>query len=583
DIRTFDGREFQGVEGTVRAGAGERFYAAEFKTGHQWSDNAHLLLYGGVTHRRGADADVAPIIPGISGESFHGGIDGSTGLPVNGRPVRAGEEAPYDIDDKIDYRGLPPLKFHAELTVGNLDVWARYTRGGEVQDWDHRALATHGFPWMTSTNGPGWWWMPFAFGFTNPVATLTRQAVGYQQASAGLDHVEHFNADWEGALRLGFDMTDYERFQMFNPNLLDAHREDKLNVRYLLTYSGSDRHLPTFGFEYQHATFGLDSPGFPHGGAWQGGNPMEDWSTDTWSLLGEDRWEINTRWMLFAGARVDKNDYTDFMFSPRLALVYTPTERDTFKLILSQAAKANFAEELRRDHVTLGTDGDTERLRAIEAGYGRQFGQNWSVGVNSYFHDYKVIGYDNRSTLVGRENTVGVEGELAYQSPSFRLGFSHGFTTLLNFYDGSPGQAITAEPYGYGSDLNHWSAHITKLHATWRPVDKLRLSGSLRVFWGFPGSDDFRRYSNDAYYNGTASGVQETFATDPAGYNPYDQIQLRLNLGLSYDLTKHLTLGLHGYNLLGLIDGDFNNRLFVYSAQARREAPGGALTLTAKF
>lgn len=583
EIKTFNAKTFIGTEGTIRAGAGEEFYTAEIKSGHKLAENAHLFLYAGITHRKGADAGDAPIIPGISGQAFIGPIDPNTGLPINGRSVRAGRPSPYAIDDKVDYRGLPPLKFHGELSIGELNLWARYTRGGEVQDFDHRALATHGFPWMTGTNGPGWWWMPFNFGFTNPVASLTRHAIGYQQFSSGVDFNQNYTENWEGQLRLGFDMTDYERRDMFTDGPLDAHREDKINARYLLHYHGNDSHSPTLGFEYQYATFGLSSPGYPGGPAIIGGQPVDDWKTDTWSFLAEDRWDIHESWTLFGGMRLDKNDYTDFMFSPRIALVVTPTANDTAKLILSQATKPNFAEELRQDHVTSGRNGETERLRAAELAYQRQMGAHWSAGLNTFFHNYRVIGYDNGSQVVGEEDVIGVEGELAFQSSSFRLALSHGYTTLLNFSDGSPEQAITAEPYGYGSDLNHWSAHITKLHAIWAPIKKLHLSGSLRVFWGFPGSDDFRRYSNDAYATGTFTGVQESFVTDPAGYNPYNKVQLRLNLGATYDISKNFTVGLHGYNLLGLVDDDFNNRLYVFSSQARREAVSVALSVTARF
>jgi iron complex outermembrane receptor protein len=582
EIKTFDGKSFRGTEATIRAGAGEEFYTAEIKSGHQFTDNAHLFLYAGISQRQGADADDSPIITGISGQSFQGPIDSGTGLPLNGHRVVAGQPSPYAIDDKGEYRGLPPLKFHAQLTIGDLDIWARYTRGGEIQDWDHRALATHGFPWVTGTNGPGWWWIPFVFGFTNPIATLNRQAVGYQQFSTAADYRQPYAEDWEGNLRLSYDLTDFERQQMFAPSVLDAHREDKFTARWLTTWNTSENHALIVGTEYQHAEFGLSSPGFPDGGAIQGGQPMERWHTDTWSLLAEDRWDMTSHWSLFTDLRADKNNYTDWMFSPRVALVLTPTPRDTVKLILSQATKANFAEELRSDHVLLGEHGDTERLRAVELSYGRIFGEHWSVGLSTFFHDYKVIGYDNRSMVVGKEETVGVEGELAYQSGSFQAAVSHAFTTLLDFRDGSPGQTITAEPYGYGSDINHWAANMTKLRFAWQPVDKLRFTGSLRVFWGFPGSDDFRQYANAQYYSGN-TGAFENFVTDPARYNPYDNIQLRLNLGVIYEFSKHFTVALHGYNLLGWVDRNFNNRLFVYSAQARSEAVGGALTLSCKF
>ena len=60
--------------------------------------------------------------------------------------------------------------------------------------------------------------------------------------------------------------------------------------------------------------------------------------------------------------------------SARGALIYLPSKNDTFKLIVSQAVKANVAEELESLHRTSGGDGDTETLRAVELSYTRLWG-----------------------------------------------------------------------------------------------------------------------------------------------------------------------------------------------------------------
>ncbi|MBI3716037.1 MAG: TonB-dependent receptor [Betaproteobacteria bacterium] len=179
--------------------------------------------------------------------------------------------------------------------------------------------------------------------------------------------------------------------------------------------------------------------------------------------------------------------------------------------------------------------------------------------------------------MLGTENTVGVEAELAYQSSRLRAGLSHGYTTLLSLQNPSAGQTLSAEPFGYGSAINHWSEHITKLQLTYMPVPPLHLHASARVLWNFAGSSDFLQFAN------TGAPGFEGFRTDPTGYDPYKQILVRLNLGASYDFGKHITLAAHGYNLLGLVNGTLNNRGFVYGAFQRQEAVAAALTLTAKF
>ena len=58
---------------------------------------------------------------------------------------------------------------------------------------------------------------------------------------------------------------------------------------------------------------------------------MPRWSTDLYSILGEWQWNINDKWTTFAGGRIDKHTFTDEMYSPRAAVVYSPTDIDTLK------------------------------------------------------------------------------------------------------------------------------------------------------------------------------------------------------------------------------------------------------------
>jgi outer membrane receptor protein involved in Fe transport len=569
DIRTFDGNTFNGTEISARAGELEEFYSAEIKSGFALNDHAHLFLYAGVSDLEGANNSDAPYIMGVSGTT------------VDETPIAAGRPYPVRLQkDRQMYHGVPPMKLHAELTLDEFSLWARYTRGGQTQPFEQRWLAQPPVGWINNL----------------PPTTYTVQGVGYQQISLGADYKHEISDSWEIAGRAGFSMDDYVRTEF--DGLLDASREDIYTARLLATWKASHVNSLSFGFEFMHGEYGLPPLGYPGGKArsvtWSGVNPtpngvtglMPRWSADTFSFLMEDRWDIAPKWSLFTDLRIDKTDQTDYLFSPRGALIFTPSSRDTFKLILSQAVKSDVAETLEFQHETSGATDDTETLRAAELSYNRLLGEHFSLGLNGFFNEFCIIGWndsENRSQPVGDAYIAGAELEATYQSKNLRVGLSHGFSQLIDFRNsvqGIEGQAITSQPYGFGHDLNHWSTHITKLHLSYQPTPKLRFFGSLRVFWGWPGYKAYTDYANNAGTNEDGDPLE--FLRDPR-YNPYDKIQARLNLGATYDVNNHLTVGVHGYNVLGLFDSHLNDRFVMFSSSAQRDATAVAVTLSYKF
>jgi hypothetical protein len=79
------------------------------------------------------------------------------------------------------------------------------------------------------------------------------------------------------------------------------------------------------------------------------GSPVvsnRNWQSDTISLLAEDQWRIGEQWTTFLSFRADKDTFTPWMLSPRATVVFTPTERDTFKAIAGQAVRSGVEEEL---------------------------------------------------------------------------------------------------------------------------------------------------------------------------------------------------------------------------------------------
>jgi iron complex outermembrane receptor protein len=301
-----------------------------------------------------------------------------------------------------------------------------------------------------------------------------------------------------------------------------------------------------------------------------------------YSVLGEYQWNINDQWTAFVGGRADDHTYTDWMFSPRAALIYTPTQKDTYKLMWARSVRANCEEALKKSEAS---DSKPEKLDSIELRYERKHNKNLDLAASAFVHYYlQLIGFDGttQSTIpVATQKDWGFELEAAYHTDKTRLAISHGYTKLYAF-DLMPGawSNVSSMGWGYGDDLARWSNHITKITAQHKLDDKWTADGSLRVYWGFPGHKDFIHYVHDAYPAGkiwpdspAAQGWERTYRAAPY-----------LNLGLQYQASKNLTCRVDGYYLLGMFNEDFNKRIYGgNNATYRSHAAAMAVSMIYKF
>lgn len=543
NIITHNAETFQGTEVTGRLGAIEEFYSGEVKHGRKFKDgDGGYFAYFGVAEYDGADKHDAPqIFAGDTGGFMHNIWGAPSYLPVQ----EAGE--PY-LDPSINndgetWRGLPPIKIYAELTKGNWDVWGRYTRGGQQFVWDPRMLTS-------SAIVSGSW---------GEHIPLIQSGTGYQQATGYIGYNREFNERTNLEASFSYDMFDFERFQ--SNNITDAYREDKYISKAIIRHDINKKHKIAFGAEILHGEYGYESPGWPAGvGATNSKiTAMPRWSTNMFSFMGEHQWAVCDKVTTFLGARLDDHTYSKIMFSPRAAIVVTPTKKDTLKVMWARSVRANFEEEMR-SQVMAGSsdDGNPEILDSIEFRWERKHNKNLDLAISVFRHyNLELISYNpgegGGNIPLGTQKEWGIEVEALYHTDRTRLAISHGYTKLYDYNTGAADTYTTANPYGYGDDLAQWSNHITKITAQRKLNDRWTLDGSLRIYWGFPGMEDMDDYQN------TASCPWKCIYYEQGWEKAY-RGNYYLNLGLQYQPNKNLTFRVDGYNLLGVFNHDLNKR-----------------------
>jgi len=608
NIITYNSDTFQGTEVTTRLGAIEEFYAVELKHGRKFDSNdGGIFVYSGFGNYVGASKYDAPQIYPFTFPSTGGTAPVGS---VPGEGTKAGEPFTDTVQgrDHADALGAAPMKLHVQLKKDNWDIWARLERGGKQFGWAPDSIARRPYG-----NGDTVWWNRWAYlpgneHIRRPNFYTYLQFTGY--VGYKQEVTEHLDIDYSFS---GQSTTNVqERESRYGQN----YREDNYNGKVVFKWQPTDQHKVAFGMEFQHNDLGLrgwNGLGYkaPKFGGSSGGaktpfmNPnvqlwgwnvlMPTWHTQMYSFFGEWQWNINDQWTTFIGGRLDRHTFTDTMFSPRAAVVFTPNERDTFKAMLSRSLRANFEEYMKRQDQLNSKLSDPEKLDSFEFRYERQQSKNLDLAASAFVHySLQSLGWSESAqsyTIAGTQRTYGLEFEASYHTDKTRFTVSHGYTKLYGFYlepgqrapfPAAPSQSITAEPYGVGNDLTNWSNHNTKLVYQRKLDDKWTFDASMRIYWGFPGMKDFDKYYP---YQSSTAATAGAKLIEPGWERAYRGSYF-LDLGLQYKASKNLDIGITGYNLLGVFNKDFNKRNYVETkgmGDFRDAAPAVGVQLTYTF
>ena len=551
NIITDNSDTFQGFDVTGRSGVVEEFSGVEAKYGKQYDDGSGLFIYTGIAEQQGASPDDAKFYLGRTWT-----VDGIE---------RSGTEPFYHPllpNHNSAYLGLERLKIHGQYQKKDLTFWTRYTRGGSNY---------YPFAATISDDGDG----------VDPT-----QGSGYQQLTFWLSDKVRFSdqLDFDGTA--SFDIMDYERQDGVN---LYASRQDEIHLKGIFNWRPRETLNVAAGAEYSHDRFGKKSiyrwEQVPLAAPWGTGdaNEMPEWYTDTVSILGEVQWQFAERWWAFAGGRIDWNTFVkDEMVSPRIALVHDLTEKDTLKFIVSESVRASTAEDMKVAF-DAGNKSDYEDMENYEVQWQRQQTTNLWAGLSAFYNKRHVVAWDQGNSLVtplGDMSIYGAELEILYKTEKTTVGLSHGYSQLSNFRLDNSGtdQFFTTEPYGYGGDLAAWHDHITKIQVSHDVTEKLNVNGSLIVYWGSPGRDDYLNYTRDNQNWDYVEDVSHQRIGDPAYF---------LNLGLGYAFNEHLKISANAHHVLGLFNQDLNQRDYAFSGIQRSstmtETPAASFTLSYRY
>lgn len=153
---------------------------------------------------------------------------------------------------------------------------------------------------------------------------------------------------------------------------------------------------------------------------------FSNYSRDVYSLSFDAATQFNKKWLLHYGFRYD--DYSDFgaQFSPRLGLIYQPTQDSALKLLYGNAFRAPGAGEIK-GFATVITDSDLEpeTIDTYELVYIKtteNLHQEYIL-FKSYW-DNAITNINFTNTNTGENESEGAEAIITYQTDVWDFPFS---------------------------------------------------------------------------------------------------------------------------------------------------------------
>jgi outer membrane receptor protein involved in Fe transport len=532
NIVTLNGRTFEGIDTEYRQGTGFQYSSVDVRYGKKLSDDSGVFLYYGYADVQGATQGDSPAVLG------------RTFTARSGVPVVAGEPLTFALPNDGDaFRSEGKHKLHAQYNNGEFDAWFRWTRGGSHQTPHRNSIVLSG---------------------ADPIEDVVGVEQGYQQFTLYAGHRYEVSPCLTFDTAISWDSLDLVRLPLnlaVFPTATRRYREDELQARIIGTWTPNEIHAIAFGFEYSWERFGLPSHLSPGPPATSRQQPLATpWSTSTYSMLGEYQVQLSDTLTGYLSGRMDQHSYTEWLYSPRVALVHTPNEYVTNKLIASESTRRPEDDDLRAAILAGNDSSRPETIQVLELRHERQTTEQLWWAVSAFWNDWDILSFTNTSGTVeslARLQIYGLELEANYKSENTRWYFSHGFSKLARMTLSDPPRQtnISVAPFGYGNELNNWSNHITKLAVSHDINPCWSVDSSMRIYWGFPGAEDASFYNSQVL--GTPLG--QLGWIDP-GYKKAFRGNYYLNFGLENHTSEHLVIRADFYNVLGWIKPEYNKR-----------------------
>jgi len=466
-----------------------------------------VFFHGSFTRTRGAD-DYDTFQTLSNGQIGYKGTDAFTGS--DSFPLQSYYS---DYDDE------PQIKLYLDVDINDeWRFWSRYNNSGQNNPSTQRLIQGRMQDWRAFQT------RYYIVGLENNFNIIPSLSVK-----------NLLSYDSEDAIETKARQADLSNTHELNINY--GFSEDELFARSTLEYIPSSKINFATAFEYSHMS--LSSPwgtsdrsfitrtggqvfisddsiylGDGTGGTFKESKVAEftsGWSSNTYSLATELKYQIFPELQTIISGRVDKNDQTDNMYSPRLAVLYQINNRNNVKASWQKSLRMNTLIELHWLDFN-NKKAEPEQNTTYEVSYSRIYTDNMQFSLTAYHNESEIISWDgNNANLLGVIKAYGIEPEISYQTESLSIGLNHSFYELIDWdfqlkqADGSALQPVSYSDMLYtidylsltstGDSVNDWANQYTKFWLDYKINNQWTFHLDARVIWKYQyGNELFNMY-----------------------------------------------------------------------------------------
>jgi outer membrane receptor protein involved in Fe transport len=515
-----------------------------------------MFMYGGVTRTNGDNARHF-----IADNNANAGFIGET-ISLNERP----------LDYFADYQDAPQLKFHMEMNfLDKWNLWLRYTQQGSTWKGNEIKSIFSG----ESVNQAGLrdrqWTTTLEFNddLTDDISLKAMISADSFDAERRVDSEDNPDPDSPQNFKSNFSETEL----LFRA-LVNWQAKDWVEIAFGTEYS-RDHFGAGWGDDDEDMILGEDGvivsapnsraigPRLSVADAFFAGN---GWETDTYSFFGEANLALSSKYKLLLSARADKNTFTDWLLSPRLALISKLTDEHILKLIVQRSQRMNTAGQLFVED-SQGIESDPETLDSAELAYEGRLFNKAKLKLATFINDADVIGWDNdvdQAVHVGDLHLFGIETEFEYTWDKATLGFNYSYVKQID-WELAPGLSASSVSYsdynqtltgtaavmqGVGDDLNNWANQAFKMFGRWKIFYKTTAHLDAHVLWDYQGAKDGLESLRLAVQGQPEQTAVEQALAVANGQNVYD-LDFRLNASVQFEPQDNFKIRMFVQNLLG--------------------------------
>nr|WP_320192279.1 TonB-dependent receptor [uncultured Desulfobacter sp.] len=545
-----------GVNTGIELNTGYRYQTAYASYGRK-GKNTDLYLYGSISRSDGEkDTDWFYVDRAHGyGYGFMSDQWGNKGL---------GSSPPSYLNDFMD---KPQIKLYADFSFGDgWRLWGRYTS----YSWEKLMEEVE---YADGEDFPGF--------FTQGVAvSLTKKHRFSEQvsmdASLGFDSVSFREiASYQGANEPRDTITQYN----------NSFSENEIQGELMFHYDANDKYRfalgGVFSHEYWTPEWGKDDDTFimsmrqPVGfGVYSSESEfyttygdgiatvLPHLKSDSFSVLGEANMAFHPLFHMLVSARADKSDYTDWYYSPRFALISSPTKKDTIRAVWQRSIRIpNFPEVYTMEYSGQEAP-DPERLVNYELMFEHDFGK-LCFNSNVFYNILDEVSWTESggADVVGELKLFGIEAGLSYETQQDRTGINYSWTRQVAYdpkitvgadLTNPDGDAMSIENYAENR-INNFPSHLVKVfwHHGW--TQGIWSHVNARFAWGQNQIDLLDEFMDAHNRYGTDASRQEmNDIYDALTSHGYGKPSFTLNASVTWTLPiePKAVLTVYGMNLI---------------------------------